>query len=103
VDGSSESSRAARFARELADRLGDRLLIVPTHAAADPPAVTLRAVAARERARLIVIAARLGGRRFAPSSCARPSHLASWPIIVVPEETAAALDQTGAADARRAA
>lgn len=102
VDGSSHSSVAARFARELADQLGDRLLIVPTDAAADPPAVTLHAVAAREHARLIVIAAGLGGGRFAPSTFARPARLASWPVIVVPDQ-AAALDRTGAADARRAA
>ena len=38
VDGSAESSEATRLARELAERLGDRLVIVPTHAAAEPPA-----------------------------------------------------------------
>jgi hypothetical protein len=37
TDGSLEASRATRFARELAERLGDRLVIVPTHAAAEPP------------------------------------------------------------------
>ena len=38
VDGSKESTVAAHFARELADRLGDRLLVVRPNAAAEPPA-----------------------------------------------------------------
>lgn len=106
VDDSSESRKASRFARELADRLGAELLIVPTNAAADPPALTVQTVAARERARLIVIAARPGdGGSFTPSGslATRLPRLTHRPVIVVPEGTTATLDQTGETVARRAA
>ena len=98
VDNSSESSKAARFARELADRSGDELLIVPIHAAADPPALTVPTIAAREQARLIVIAARLGdaGGITLPSSlAARMPQLSGRPVIVIPEGATATLAQTG--------
>jgi nucleotide-binding universal stress UspA family protein len=106
VDDSSESSKVARFARELADGTGDRLLIVPTHAAADPPALTLQATVAREQARLVVIAAGRGdGGRFTPlgSVATRLPRLTSRPVIVLPERSTATLDQTSEAIARQAA
>jgi nucleotide-binding universal stress UspA family protein len=106
VDGSAESSAATRFARELAERLGDRLVIVPTHAAAEPPAHALQAVSARERARLIVIGAGHGdGVRFPlPSSVATQlPRLAPCPVVVIPDEATAMVDDAGAPDGRRAA
>jgi nucleotide-binding universal stress UspA family protein len=106
MDDSSESSKVSRFARELADRSGDRLLIVPTHAAADPPALTLQATVAREHARLVVIAAGRGdGGRFTPlgSVATRLPQLTRRPVIVIPEDATASLDQTGEAIARQAA
>ena len=56
LDATAESSDVVRFARTLARRLGDQLSIVHTHAAGTPPAHALQAIAARERARLIVVA-----------------------------------------------
>ena len=42
LDGSEQSTVAAHFARELAERLGDRLLVVRPNAAVEPPAHTLQ-------------------------------------------------------------
>ena len=64
VDGSKESTVAVYFAGQLAERLGDRLLIVRPNAAADPPAHALKAISASEDARMIVIG---GDRRSLPS------------------------------------
>jgi nucleotide-binding universal stress UspA family protein len=96
LDGFSEPSDAPAFGRELAGRLDGRLLIVPTHAAADPPALTLSAIAVDEGARLIVIDARHGdGRGPLPASslATRLSRLATAPVVVVPEKAAATLEQ----------
>jgi nucleotide-binding universal stress UspA family protein len=106
LDSSSQSWKVARFARELADRIGDRLLIVPTHAVADPPAVTIRATVDREQARLIVIAAHhADGDRFTPagSLATRLPGLTGRPVIVIPDEATATLDETGQTVARQAA
>lgn len=102
VDGSAESSAATRLARELAERLGARLVIVPTHAAADPPAHVLQAVSAREQARLIVIG---DGLRFplASSVATQLPRLAACPVIVIREEAIATVDDAGAPEAPRAA
>jgi nucleotide-binding universal stress UspA family protein len=106
VDNSSSSGRAARFARELADRLGGEVRIVPIDAAADPPAVTVPAIAAREEAKLIVIAARLGaggGFTLSGSLSTRVTQLARQPVIVIPEEATTTLYPTGETVVRRAA
>lgn len=106
VDGSAESSEATRLARELAERLGDRLVIVPTHAAAEPPAHALQAVSAREQARLIVIGSGHGdGVRFplASSVATQLPRLAPCPVIVIPERATATIDDAGGPEARRAA
>jgi nucleotide-binding universal stress UspA family protein len=106
TDGSAESSRATRFARELADRLDDRLVIVPTHAAAAPPAHALLAISAREQARLVVIDASHGDAIRAPLSspvAAQLPRLLPCPVIVIPEEASATLGDSGQPDARRAA
>jgi nucleotide-binding universal stress UspA family protein len=106
MDGSAESSTAARFARELAERLGDRLVVVPTDAAAEPPAHALQAVAARERARLIVIDAGHGEAIRPPLSgsvAAQLPRLAPCPVIVITEGATATVGDAGVRDARRAA
>jgi nucleotide-binding universal stress UspA family protein len=106
VDGSAESSAATRFARELAERLGDRLVIVPTHAAPEPPAHALQAVAAREWARLIVIAAGHGDGARLPLTSSVATHLpqlAPCPVIVIPEEATVTVDGASGPDVRRAA
>jgi nucleotide-binding universal stress UspA family protein len=106
VDRAAESSDATRFARELARSLDDRLAIVQTHSAAEPPAHVLQATAARDDARLIVIGAGHGdGRRFplSGSVASQLPRLAPCPVIVVPEGATAMLAEAGEADARRAA
>jgi nucleotide-binding universal stress UspA family protein len=106
IDGSAESSTVTRFARELSEHLGDRLVIVPTDAAAEPPAHALQAISAREHARLVVIDARHGEaiRRLLSSSvAAQLPRLAPCPVIVIPEEATATVVYAGAPDARRAA
>jgi nucleotide-binding universal stress UspA family protein len=106
LDSSSQSCKVARFARELADRIGERLLIVPTHAVADPPAVTIKATVDREQARLIVIAAHhADDDRFMPpgSLATRLPGLTGRPVIVIPDEATATLDETGQTVARQAA
>jgi nucleotide-binding universal stress UspA family protein len=106
TDGSPESSRATRFARELAERLDDRLVIVPTHAADEPPAHALQAVSASEQARLVVIDASHGEASrpslSSPAATQLP-RLAPCPVIVVPEEATATLGDAVRPDARRAA
>ena len=102
----AESSDVTRFARELARCLDDRLAIVQTHSAAEPPAHVLQAIAAREDARLIVIGAGHGdGMRFPLSSsvASQLPRLAPCPVIVVPDGATAILGEAGEADARRAA
>ena len=104
VDGSEQSSVAARFAGQLADRLGDRLVVVRPHAAADPPANTLQAISASEDARMIVIGVDDGARFALGSSLAtRLPRLARCPVIVVPEGAAATLADLPEAEMRRAA
>jgi len=105
VDCSEQSRVAAHFARELADRLGDRLLVVRPHAVADPPAHTLQAISASEDARMIVIggdgdAARLP---LGSSLAARLPRLALCPVIVVPEGATATFADLPEAEMRRAA
>jgi nucleotide-binding universal stress UspA family protein len=104
VDGSDLSTAAAGFARKLADSLGDRLVIVPSHAIAEPPAHALQAVAARESARLIVIAADHGDNLRYPLSgsvAGQLPRLAPWPVIVLPEGATGTLAPAGETDARR--
>ena len=106
LDDSPESPVAAAFARELAQGLDDRLLIVRTHAAGAPPAYALQAIAAEERARLMVIGARHGDRTRFPLSGSVVSQLprlAPCPFVVVPEGADATLGRAGEAEARRAA
>jgi nucleotide-binding universal stress UspA family protein len=104
VDGSDLSTAAAGFARKLADSLGDRLVIVPSHAIAEPPAHALQAVAARASARLIVIAADHGHNLRHPLSgsvAGQLPRLAPCPVIVLPEGATGTLDAAGETDARR--
>jgi nucleotide-binding universal stress UspA family protein len=106
MDGSAESSRATRFARELAERLGDRLVIVPTDAAAAPPAHALQAIAVSEQARLIVIDAGHGDAIRSPLSstvAAQLARLSPCPVIVIPEGGTATVGDAGERDAQRAA
>lgn len=106
LDDSPESPVAAAFARELAQGLDDQLLIVRTHAAGAPPAYALQAIAAEERARLMVIGARHGDRTRFPLSGSVVSQLprlAPCPFVVVPEGADATLGRAGEAEARRAA
>ena len=106
LDGSREAPLAAAFARELAKGLGDRLLIVHTHAAGAPPAHALQAIAAGERARLMVVGAGHGDRTRFPLSGSVASQLprlAPCPFVVVPEGADATLGQAGDTKARRAA
>jgi nucleotide-binding universal stress UspA family protein len=105
VDGSEQSSVAAHFARELADHLGDRLLVVRPNAAAEPPALTLQAISASEDARMIVIGVDGDGARFPRGSslAARLPRLARCPVIVVPEASTPALADVPEAEMRRAA
>lgn len=106
MDGSAESARATRFARELAKRLGDGLVIVPTHTAAAPPAHALQAASARERARLVVIAAGHGDAirsRLLSGLAAQLPRLAPCPVIVIPEEATTTVGDAGEPVVRRAA
>ena len=106
LDGSAESALATRFAKGLADRLGDRLVIVPTAASAAYPAYALAAVSAREQARLIVINARHGDAIHRPLLSSAATHLpriAPCPVIVIPDEVTAMVDGAGRPAARRAA
>ena len=105
VDGSEQSSVAAHFAGELADRIGGRLLVVRPNAAAEPPAHTLQAISASEDARMIVIGVDGAGGRFPKGSslAARLPRLARCPVIVVPEGATATLADLPEAEMRRAA
>jgi nucleotide-binding universal stress UspA family protein len=106
IDGSEESSAAAGFASELADRLGERLLVVHPNAAADPPAHALQAIALHENARLITIAAGHADGDRLPlfgSVAAQLQRLATCPVIVVPEGATGSLGEAGEPGARRAA
>jgi nucleotide-binding universal stress UspA family protein len=105
IDGSERSSVAAHFARELADQLGDRLLVVRPNAAAEPPAHTLQAISASEDARMIVIGGDGDGARppLGSSLAARLPGLARCPVIVVPEGATTTLGDFPEADMRRAA
>jgi nucleotide-binding universal stress UspA family protein len=103
VDGSKESTVAARFAGELAERLGDRLLIVRPNAVNHPPAHALTAISASEDARMIVIGG--DGARFplGGSLAARLPRLAGCPVIVVPEDSTPTLADVPETEMRRAA
>jgi nucleotide-binding universal stress UspA family protein len=103
VDGSEESIVAVHFAGQLAERLGDRLLVVRPNAAADPPAHALQAISASEDARMVVIGG--DGARFplGSSLAARLPRLARCPVIVVPGGATANLDDVPEAEMRRAA
>ena len=103
VDGSEESIVAVHFAGQLAERLGDRLLVVRPNAAADPPAHALQAISASEDARMVVIGG--DGARFplGSSLAARLPRLARCPVIVVPEGATANLDDVPEAEMPRAA
>jgi nucleotide-binding universal stress UspA family protein len=106
TDGSAESSPVTRFARELSGHLGDRLVIVPTGAAAELPAHALQAISAREQARLVVIGAGHGEAIRPPLSssvAAQLPRLAPCPVVVIPDEGTATVGYAGAPDARRAA
>jgi nucleotide-binding universal stress UspA family protein len=105
VDGSEQSSVAAHFAGELADRLGGRLVVVRPNAAAEPPAHTLQAISASEDARMIVIGVDRDGARFPKGSslAARLPRLARCPVIVVPEGATATLADLPEAGMWRAA
>ena len=106
TDGSAKSSTATRFARELSEHLGDRLVIVPTDAAAEPPAHALQAISAREQARLVVISAGHGEAIRPPLSssvAAQLPRLAPCPVVVIPEEGTATVGSPGAPDALRGA
>jgi nucleotide-binding universal stress UspA family protein len=105
VDGSEQSSVAAHFAGALAERLGDRMLVVRPNPAAEPPAHTLQAVSASEDARMIVIGGDGDGARFplGSSLAARLPGLARCPVIVVPEGATATLADLPEVEARRAA
>ena len=103
VDGSEQSSVAAHFARELAEHLGDRLLVVRPNAAVEPPAHTLQAISASEDARMIVIGGDVAGFSLGSSLAARLPRLARCPVIVVPEGATANLDDVPKAEMRRAA
>ena len=94
---------AAHFAGQLAERLGDRLLIVRPNAAADPPASALQAISASEDARMIVIEG--DGARFplGSSLAARLPWLARCPVIVVPEDSTPTLADVPKAAMRRSA
>ena len=101
TDGSAESSTVTRFARELSEHLGDRLVIVPTDAAAEPPAHALQAISA-----LVVIGAGHGEAIRPPLSssvAAQLPRLAPCPVVVIPEEGTATVGYAGAPDPRRAA
>jgi nucleotide-binding universal stress UspA family protein len=87
VDGSEQSSVAAHFARELAERLGDRLLVVRPNAAVEPPAHTLQAISASEDARMVVIGGDGARLPLGSSLAARLPRLARCPVIVVPEDS----------------
>jgi nucleotide-binding universal stress UspA family protein len=144
VDGTEESTNATLFAKDLADRLGDRLLLVHAHPSpaaftihaggpgeagvsipdsiwealghsgngagfvvgGAPPAHTLQAVAAREKARLIVIGA---GSDDGPGALLRGSvsaqlpRLATCPVVIVPKRAAAPVRHAAAPEVRRAA
>jgi nucleotide-binding universal stress UspA family protein len=103
VDASKESTVAVYFAGQLAERLGDRLLVVRPNAVADPPARALKAISASEDARMVVIGG--DGSRFSLGSslAARLPRLARCPVIVVPEGATANLDDVPDAEMRRAA
>lgn len=106
VDGSERSSAAAGLARRLADRLDGQLLIVPLHSTAAPPAHVLRAIAASERARLIVIAEDCRDARrlsLMPSSPAQLLRLAPCPVIVLRDGVTATLVCPDAIEESRAA
>ena len=104
LDGAA-SSDVVRFSRTLARRLGDQLSIVHTHAAGTPPAHALQAIAAREQARLIVIAGdHNDGMLPLPGSVAwQLPRLAPCPFVIVPAGTGQALDQADEQQTRLAA
>ena len=103
VDGSKESTVAAHFAGQLAERLGDRLLIVRPNAVADPPAHALKAISASEDARMIVIGGDRARFPLGSSLAARLPRLARCPVIVVPEDSTPTLAELPEAEMRRAA
>ncbi len=105
LDATAESSDVVRFARTLARRLGDQLSIVHTHAAETPPAHALQAIAARERARLIVVAGdhEDGMLPLSGSVAWQLPRLARCPFVIVPAGTGRALDQADAPETRLAA
>ena len=103
VDGSKESTVAVYFAGQLAERLGDRLLVVRPNAAAEPPAHALQAISASEDARMIVIGGDRARFPLGSSLAARLPRLARCPVIVVPEDSTPTLADVPEAEMRRAA
>lgn len=124
VAGTERSCEAARVAKQLADGLGDRLLLVHAHADSGPiaihphtedddafvieempPAHALQAVAARENARLIVIGPDRSERSslLPGSMVTQLQRLAPCPVVVVPEGARIVLDRATTAGATRAA
>lgn len=103
VDGSKESTVAVYFAGQLAERLGDRLLVVRPNAAADPPAHALKAISASEDARMIVIGGDRARFPLGSSLAARLPRLARCPVIVVPEDSIPTLVDVPEAEMPRAA
>jgi nucleotide-binding universal stress UspA family protein len=124
VGGAERSHEATVVAKELADRLGDRLLLVHAHEGSGPiaihpggpgdsdvvieempPAHALQAVAARENARLIVIGPDRNERSslLPGSMVAQLQRLAPCPVVVVPEGANRVFDQAATMVATRAA
>ena len=106
VEGSEQRSPAADFAWAVAERLGDRLMVVRPHAAGDPPASALRAISAGEDARMIVVDGEDGDRARlgrATSLAAGLPRAARCPVVVVPEGATATLPGVSEAHMRRAA
>ena len=106
VEDLTQSSGSIAFARQLADTLGDRLMIVHLHSGAGPPAHALQAIAASEAARLIVVGA---GHRPGPRLplsgplAAQLARLAHCPVIVVPAIAAGTQTELGETDTMRMA
>ncbi len=103
VDGSKESTVAAHFAGQLAERLGDRLLIVQPNAVTDPPDHALKAISASADAQMIVIGGDRARFPHGSSLAARLPRLARCPVIVVPENSTPTLAELPEAEMRRGA
>jgi nucleotide-binding universal stress UspA family protein len=105
VDGSERSSAAAGLARRIADRLDDQLLIVPLQSTEDPPAHVMQAIAASEKARVIVISEDCCGARRFPlmPPVQQLLRLAPCPVIVLGDGAATTLGAPDAIEPRQAA